>query len=66
MTDRRDDELPEMLAAIIQVARSKFPDHDWAAVENHLRRAWNDVSHDAAESWQQIRARARREWDAFD
>jgi outer membrane receptor for ferric coprogen and ferric-rhodotorulic acid len=66
MTDPHRDDLPEMLSAIIQVARSKFPGHDWAAVENHLRRAWNDVSHDAAESWQHIRARVRQEWDAFD
>ena len=66
MNDRPDDDLPELLAAIIQVARTRFPDHDWPAVENHLRRAWTDVSHDAAVSWQHIRARARRERDALD
>lgn len=66
MNDLPEDELPELLAAIIQVARTRFPDHDWPAVENHLRRAWTDVSHDAAVSWQHIRARARREWEALD
>ena len=66
MTDAPPDDLPEMLAAIIEVARTRFPGHDWASVENHLRRAWTDVSHDAAISWQHIRSRARREWDALD
>jgi len=66
VSDSRDGELPELLLAIIQVARTRFPDHDWASVESHLRRAWNDVSHDAAASWQHIRARARREWEALD
>jgi hypothetical protein len=66
VTDTRGNELPEMLHAILKAARAMFPGQDWEAVENHVRRAWSDVSHDAAVSWQEIRARARREWDALD
>ena len=66
MTNKIREDLPEMLRAIIQAARAMFPGEDWPVVETHLRRAWNDVSHDAAASWQDIRARARREWEALD
>jgi hypothetical protein len=66
MNDAGREDLPELLHAIIHAARTMFPGKDWAAVENHVRRAWNDVSHDAAASWQELRARARREWDALD
>lgn len=66
MNDDAREDLPELLGAIIQAARNMFPGRDWAAVEHHVRRAWNDVSHDAAASWQAIRARARREWDGLD
>lgn len=66
MNDAGRDDLPELLRAIIQAARTMFPGQDWTAVETHVRRAWNDVSHDAAASWQDIRASARREWEALD
>jgi hypothetical protein len=66
MTATRDGDLPEMLLAILQAARSMFPGQDWDEVEHHVRRAWNDVSHEATASWQDIRTRARREWEAFD
>lgn len=66
MTNDIREELPELLGAIIQAARTMFPGQDWTMVERHVRRAWNDVSHEAGFSWQEIRARARREWEALD
>ena len=53
--------LPPMLAAILQAARAKFPRHDWAAVEEHIHRAWNAVSHEA--TWEEVSDHARRAWE---
>lgn len=61
--DDETDALPQLLRAIIQAAREMFRGADWDTVENHVRHAWNDISHDAGASWQQVRAAARREWD---
>lgn len=58
--------LPELLLGIIAAAREKFPGQDWTAVENHIRRAWNAVSHDAGSSWADVRGHVRREWEAAD
>lgn len=66
MSTEPREPVPELLGAILKAARAMFPGQDWTAVENHVRRAWNDVSHDASASWHDIRARARREWDALD
>jgi hypothetical protein len=54
-------ELPPILEAILQAARARFPRHDWAAVEEHIRRAWNAVSHEAP--WEDVRDPARRAWE---
>ena len=43
----RNPPLPEMLRSI--------------AVEEHVRRAWNSVTHDHA--WEHVRDGARREWE---
>jgi hypothetical protein len=51
-----------MLDAILAAARAKFPGKDWAAVEGHLRKAWNAVAHDAP--WEAVRGEARRTWEA--
>lgn len=65
MNDGGREDLPEMLRAIIQAARTMFPGEAWAEVEHHVRRAWADVSHDAEASWQEIRGRARRAWESL-
>jgi hypothetical protein len=50
-----------MLRSILEAASAKFPAHDWASVEEHVRRAWNSVAHDHA--WEQVRDAAQREWE---
>ncbi|HEU4991419.1 MAG TPA: hypothetical protein VFT52_02885 [Luteimonas sp.] len=57
----RPQPLPPMLRSILEAASAKFPAHDWASVEEHVRRAWNSVAHDHA--WEQVRDAAQREWE---
>lgn len=57
----RTPPLPEMLRSILDAAAGMFPGSDWVAVEEHVRRAWNSVTHDHA--WEHVRDGARREWE---
>ena len=50
-----------MLEAILHAAREKFPGNDWLAVEEHIRRAWNAMAHDA--DWEEVRGPARQRWE---
>ena len=60
MTTHSD--LPPMLGAILHAARDKFAGHDWAAVEEHIRKAWNALAHD--QPWEVVRGAARRVWES--
>lgn len=55
-------ELPALLMAILQAARDRFPGHDWSSVEDHIRKAWNAIAHDAP--WEEVSEPARRAWEA--
>ena len=50
-----------MLTAILQAARDRFPGHDWPSVEDHIRKAWNAIAHDAP--WEEVSEPARRAWE---
>lgn len=54
-------DLPPMLDAILRTARARFPDCDWTVVEEHIRKAWNAVAHDAP--WEVVREPARLAWE---
>lgn len=54
-------ELPPMMEAILCAARDKFAGHEWTLVEEHIRKAWNAVAHDAP--WEEVSAPARRAWE---
>ena len=48
--------------AILHAARAKFPGHDWASVEDHIRKAWNAMAHEAP--WEEVSDPARQAWEA--
>jgi len=55
-------QIPPMLEAILHAARDKFPGHDWASVEDHIRKAWNAMAHEAP--WEEVSDPARQAWEA--
>ena len=55
-------DLPPMLEAILHAARAKFAGHDWPSVEEHIRKAWNAMAHEAP--WEDDSDSARQVWEA--
>lgn len=56
-----DPTLPPMMEAILHAARDRFPGQDWACVEEHIRKAWNAMAHDAP--WEEVKGPAQQAWD---
>ncbi len=54
-------QLPPMLEAILHAARDRFAGQEWALVEEHIRKAWNAMAHDAP--WDAVRDPARQAWE---
>jgi len=59
--DEQSD-LPPMMGAILLAARDRFPGQEWRTVEEHIRKAWNAVAHEA--SWEEVSDPARRAWES--
>ena len=52
------------LVALCALSVELFPDDDWAAVEPRLQRSWERYVAEDSCGWAEVRASARRRWEA--